>query len=73
MSDYNWVRPHEALGGRVPGAVYVAAVRVRPPQLPEAVIAQGALTRKVDVMGRIRYNSRAYRAGRGLRLGWRVG
>jgi len=28
------------------------------------------LTRKVDVIGRIRYNSRAYRAGRGLAGEW---
>lgn len=70
VGDYNWVRPHEALGGRVPGAVYVASLRVRPPRLPEVVIDQGAVARKVDVMGRIRYNSRAYRAGRGLAGEW---
>lgn len=70
VGDYNWVRPHEALGGRVPGAVYEVSVRVRPPRLPEAEIAEGALTRKVDEMGRIRYNSRAYRAGRGLAGQW---
>ncbi len=70
VSDYNWVRPHEALAGRVPGAVYVASLRPCPPRLPEVVIAEGALTRKVDVMGRIRYNNRAYRAGRGLAGEW---
>lgn len=70
VGDYNWVRPHEALGGRVPGAVYVASLRPRPQRLPEAVIAEGALARKVDVIGRIRYNSRAYRAGRGLAGEW---
>lgn len=70
VGDYNWVRPHEALGGRVPGAVYVSSLRRRPSRLPEAVIAEGALARKVDMMGRIRYNSRAYRAGRGLADEW---
>ena len=51
-------------------AVYVASLRVRPAHLPEAIIAEGILTRKVDVIGRIRYNSRAYRAGRGLAGEW---
>jgi transposase InsO family protein len=70
VSDYNWVRPHEALGGRVPGAVYELSLRKRPARLPEAVIAHGAVARKVDEMGRIRYKGRAYRAGRGLAGQW---
>jgi len=70
VGDYNWVRPHEALGGRVPGALYVASSRPRPKHLPEAVIAEGAMSRKVDAIGRIRYNGRAYRAGRGLAGEW---
>lgn len=70
VGDYNWVRPHEALGGRVPGALYVASSRPRPKHLPQAVIAEGAMSRKVDAIGRIRYNGRAYRAGRGLAGEW---
>ncbi len=67
---YNWVRPHEAIGQRVPGSLYVASARPRPAQLPAPEIAPGATVRKVDSCGKISYRNQAYRPGRGLSGEW---
>lgn len=64
--DYNWERPHEALEGRVPGAVYRASSRPRPDRIPEIEIAVAAHVRIVDSQGRIRFQAGRYRIGRGL-------
>jgi transposase InsO family protein len=64
--DYNWERPHEALDGRVPGAVYSASTRVRPQKIPEATVSAGATTRKVNNEGRIRFKGNHYRLGKGM-------
>jgi transposase InsO family protein len=44
---YNWIRPHEALRGAVPGSVYVRSPKTRPDKLPEAYVPEGAISRKV--------------------------
>ena len=69
-ASYNWVRPHEALGQRVPGALYTPSPRPRPAHLPVPQIAPGATVRKVDSCGKFSYRNRAYRAGRGLAGEW---
>lgn len=63
---YNWIRPHDALGGKTPGATYQPFERKRPDKLPEHHIPEGAITRKVDQDGYISFKSNFYRAGKGL-------
>ena len=64
--DYNWERPHEAIGLKVPGSRYTASTRIRPGKMPKHEIPEGAVSRKVDSSGMIVYKSRYYRAGSGL-------
>ena len=66
VHGYNWERPHEAVGLRVPGAVYQSSLRSRPAHLPAQELAPRALTRKVGDKGVIAYRGQAYCAGRGL-------
>jgi transposase InsO family protein len=63
---YNWERPHEALGMRVPGEVYTPSPRRRPDRLPTHELPESATKRKVDAAGLISYRGRRYRAGKGL-------
>ncbi|HEY3413084.1 MAG TPA: IS481 family transposase [Armatimonadota bacterium] len=67
---YNWVRPHEALGMRVPGVVYESSFKQRPNKLPAHVIPEGAVTRKVEQNGTVTYKGHLYRAGKGLIHEW---
>lgn len=69
-ASYNWERPHEALGQRVPGAVYESSRRPRPARLPEPLMPEGAIKRRVDCCGKFGYRNRTYRAGRGLSGEW---
>ena len=66
VARYNWVRPHDALGGAVPGSRYAPFPRKRPDALPEHRIPAGALSRKVDDAGNLSYRGEGYRIGRGL-------
>lgn len=68
--EYNWQRPHEALGQRVPGVVYESSLRSRPPVLPAVVYSVGAIKRKVDCCGKFSYRNKSYRAGQGLAGEW---
>lgn len=63
---YNWRRPHEALGMRVPGEVYTPSPRKRPKRLPSHELPESAIKRKVDAAGLVSYRGRTYRAGKGL-------
>jgi transposase InsO family protein len=63
---YNWERPHEALGMRVPGEVYTPSPRPRPQRLPAHELPNSATKRKVDCAGLVSYRGSTYRAGRGL-------
>ena len=64
--DYNWERPHEALGLRPPGPAYAPSERKRPAKLPGHEMPQGALSRKVDGCGTVHYKSQRFQAGHGL-------
>ncbi|MGV3613964.1 MAG: integrase core domain-containing protein [Fimbriimonas sp.] len=64
--EYNWVRPHDAIGGVPPGVRYGWAIRRRPEALPEATLPQGAETRKIGAEGRFRRQGVPYHVGRGL-------
>lgn len=64
--SYNWVRPHEAIGMKPPGAVYQPSERIRPSQPPKHELPEGALVRKVDCNGRFTIRCRKYQVGQGL-------
>lgn len=64
--DYNWSRPHEAIGMRMPGSRYTPSARKRPDALPPAHIGQGAVGRKVDISGTFYFRNHRYRGGLGL-------
>jgi transposase InsO family protein len=66
VERYNWVRPHESLGMKTPGALFAPDRPKRPSKLPEHHIPQGALTRKVDDQGYFSYKGRYLRIGAGL-------
>ena len=66
VDRYNWVRPHDALGGQVPGSTYRPFPRRRPDRLPRHEIPEGATSRKVDAGGFLSYRGQSYRLGRGL-------
>ena len=68
--SYNWVRPHEALGQRKPGALYSASVRPRPDELPLAVVSEEGQKRKVNENGFISFQGNSFRVGRGLCGEW---
>ncbi|MCH8274156.1 MAG: IS481 family transposase [Armatimonadetes bacterium] len=63
---YNWLRPHEAVGMRAPGAIYTASKRARPSKLPSHEIPESSEKRKVDPAGIFTFRMRRYRAGHGL-------
>jgi transposase InsO family protein len=71
VSRYNWVRPHDALGGETPGSMYRALCKRRPAKLPEHQIPEGKLSRKVDGDAVMCFKGRQYKVGRGL-IGERV-
>lgn len=63
---YNWERPHEALGMKTPGAVFMVSPRRRPDKLPEHEIPDGATARKLDGWGNFGFKGDRYKVGRGL-------
>lgn len=69
-SEYNYIRPHEALDLAVPGSRYIPSPRRRPERLPLMEYCSGALLRKVDSKGRIRWGGAGVDVGRGLAGAW---
>jgi transposase InsO family protein len=63
---YNWERPHEAIGLRVPGCIYRPSARLRPERLPKHELPPGAISRSVDSWGNCGFRSRRYKVGRGF-------
>lgn len=66
VQRYNWVRPHDALGGAVPGSRYRSFPRTRPPLLPKHEIPEGVPSRKVAREGTFSYGGTEYRLGKGM-------
>jgi transposase InsO family protein len=58
QEEYNHQRPHEALGYQTPASVYVASSREYPARLPELEYPRGAILRKVNEDGRLRWTNR---------------
>lgn len=56
--EYNYERPHEALGYRTPGQVYVASSRQCPAKVPELEYPSGAILRRVAERGQIKWGGR---------------
>jgi len=55
QSEYNQERPHEALGYRTPGQLYVASARVYPSRLPELEFPPGAYLRRISQQGSVKW------------------
>lgn len=63
---YNWERPHESLGQKVPGSLYSPWPRKRPDSMPVHVAEAGAIARKIDDRGVFRFKGDDYYLGSGL-------
>jgi transposase InsO family protein len=63
--EYNWVRPHQALGLQVPGKRYTPSPRSYPEKLPE--IEPSGQARSVDRNGSISVWSRRWKIGQAFR------
>ncbi len=66
LDDYNYCRPHEAIGMRCPGSLYTPSQRRRPHRMPVHEPPEGAVLRKVDASGKFVWKGQRYRAGHGL-------
>jgi transposase InsO family protein len=66
LLEYNYERPHEALNLKRPGQVYRPSSVSRPGLMPEHVIPEGAIARKVDAYGRFSYRCESYSTSQGL-------
>lgn len=64
---YNLERPHEALEMAVPASRYQQSPHSFPERLPEIEYGPGDRVRKVDQLGRISYQGRAFRIGKAFR------
>jgi len=51
--EYNWERPHEALGFRTPGELYQPSPRPYPPELPAVVYPGHYEVRRASSVGRV--------------------
>lgn len=63
-TDYNWVRPHQALHMRTPGSVYRPSPRQRPDRMPEPFFPEGAIIRKCQDPGVFSFKGNRYKVGR---------
>jgi transposase len=66
VNRYNWVRPHDSLGGATPGSLYQPFPNKRPAALPVHAIPEGSTSRKVDKAGLIYYKGATLKVGTGL-------
>lgn len=71
-TEYNELRPHEALGYAVPVSRFRQSPRAWPAQLPEPVYPDDAHIRRVSGRGTIRYQGRVVPVSEGL-VGHQVG
>lgn len=65
--DYNFVRPHEAIGMITPSERFRVSDIVFPETLPEIEYSPGDKIRKVSTGGTISFKGKRYRVGKGLK------
>ena len=53
--EYNYERPHEALGNRTPAELYARSDRAYPSKLPELEYPLGALLRRISQQGSLKW------------------
>jgi hypothetical protein len=53
--EYNYERPHEALGNRTPAEVYAASARSFPQRLPELEYPAGVMMRRISQQGSLKW------------------
>ena len=53
--EYNFVRPHEALGGATPGSLWVPSANPYPARLPEIVYPDEYLLRRISNKGALKF------------------
>ena len=56
--EYNWERPHEALGQETPGSLYTPSTRPMPARIPHAEYPGHCLIRRVRKTGIFRFRAR---------------
>ncbi|HEX6894815.1 MAG TPA: IS481 family transposase [Bryobacteraceae bacterium] len=56
--EYNYERPHEALGGKTPAELYTASARCYPSRLPELEYPSGAHLRRISQQGSLKWHSK---------------
>lgn len=64
--EYNYERPHEALGQRPPARVYQPSPRTYPERLPEPEYPAGSDIRRVHHNGEVRWHGQALYLGQAL-------
>jgi transposase InsO family protein len=70
--QFNWERPHEALGGRCPGECYAKSSRPFPLQPPVLDYPEGFFPRKIKRQGALRWAGQPFQISTAL-AGWHVG
>lgn len=58
VQEYNFQRPHEALGQQTPASVYKPSQKHYPPRIPEVEYDNGAVMRQVRHNGEIRWQGK---------------
>jgi len=70
--QYNFIRPHEALGLEVPASRYKVSLRSFPESLPPIEYDPGVAVRKVQQKGEISFKGKTFKVGQAFR-GYPVG
>jgi len=65
--EYNFERPHEALGMLPPATRYQPSLRPFPEYLPPVCYEPGEIVRKVGMSGKISFHNRIFRVGKAFR------
>lgn len=57
LDEYNAIRPHQALGGKVPADAHVPSRRKMPKTLPDVVYDEGVVTRRIRTDGSFKWKA----------------
>jgi transposase InsO family protein len=64
--EYNYVRPHEALGGHTPASVWRPSARSYAPNPPEWEYAEGAEVQRLESTGQLKLEGRRWQVSEAL-------